>query len=368
LGPSGKRQLAPHTFPTATDAGVWLSGVETDMAQGNWRAPEQLAETFGDYGRRWLDQRVLAPRTRETYGHLWRKWLEPAFGAVPLSDLSVEQWRSWYTERQADGRSVTSVAKAYKLARGILNQAVEDGRLKVNPCRVKGAGAEHAAERPVLMPDQVLRLAEATEPRYRLMVLLAAFCSLRFAELVGLKRARLDLLHRVVVIEETAVELSGRPAGFGPPTSAAGRRHVTLPPELVELVEQHLAAHVGPRPDALVFPGPDGDPPTRNQFRTVWGRACRRAGISGVHLHDLRGSGSTWAAQGGATVREIMARLGHETPMMAMRYQHATKERDQVIADKLGALWRAAAAQPAEDTGPMSYHRSGARTGARPTE
>jgi integrase len=119
------------------------------------------------------------------------------------------------------------------------------------------------------MPDQVPRLAEATEPRYRLMVLLAAFCSLRFAELVGLERARLDLLQRVVVIEETAVELSGRPAGFGPPKSAAGRRHVTFPPELVELVEQHPATHVGPRPDALVFPGPNGDPRTRDQFRTI---------------------------------------------------------------------------------------------------
>jgi hypothetical protein len=55
----------------------------------------------------------------------------------------------------------------------------------------------------------------------------------------------------------------------------------------------------------------------------------------------LRGSGATWAAQAGATIAELMARLGHTTATVAMRYQHATRERDRPIADRLGALLNA---------------------------
>ena len=64
-------------------------------------------------------------------------------------------------------------------------------------------------------------------------------------------------------------------------------------------------------------------------------------GLPGLHFHDLRGSGATWAATAGATVRELMSRLGHTTPTVALRYQHATLERDRAIADRLGALMRA---------------------------
>ncbi len=78
---------------------------------------------------------------------------------------------------------------------------------------------------------------------------------------------------------------------------------------------------------------------------------CAGAGISGLHFHDLRGSGATWAAAAGATVREVMARLGHTTATVALRYQHATKKRDRAIADRLGALMKAATAEPVEPGG-----------------
>jgi hypothetical protein len=66
--------------------------------------------------------------------------------------------------------------------------------------------------------------------------------------------------------------------------------------------------------------------------------------LEGQHLGVAlpRGSGATWAATTGPTVAELMNRLGHATPTFAMRYQHATFERDQAIASKLGALLRAA--------------------------
>jgi integrase len=182
------------------------------------------------------------------------------------------------------------------------------------------------------------------------MVLLAAYCSLRIGELAGLRRGRVDLLHARILIEEQAVELGGGKVVFGPPKTAAGRRVVALPEELVPFVESHLDEFVSPGVDALVFTSPEGYPLRRTKFRTRWANACSKAGITGLHFHDLRGSGATWAATTGATVRELMSRLGHTTPTVALRYQHATFERDQAIAAKLGALLRAADATTDDET------------------
>jgi integrase len=346
-------------FAEAADANAWLSSIETAISAGDWRPPELARETFGDYGRRWLAHRVdLRPSTRELYAILWRKWLEPSFNDVPLGALTPERWRTWYVASTAAHPGSTQPGKAYRLARAILNTAVDDGLLKSNPCRVKGAGREQASERPVAMPDQVARIADAIDPRWRAMVLLAAYGSLRFGELAGLRRSRVDTLHRTVAIEEQAVELAGGRVEFGPTKTAAARRVVAIPGEVASILEAHLAESVGVDPDALVFTSPEGHPMRRTKFRPYWAQACASVGVSGLHFHDLRGSGATWAATTGATVRELMGRLGHATPNVALRYQHATAERDRAIAEKLDALMRAAqTAEPEQVADVLSIDR-----------
>ena len=343
----GLRHTAPNTFTAKADALAYLSVMETNLLRGEWIDPKAGRETFGAYGKRWLAHRPdLRPSTRELYEALWRKWLEPAFNDVPLAAMTPERWRTWYVEQITQHPGSTRPGKAYRLARSMLNTAVEDGRIKVNPCHVKGAGSEQAPERPIAMPDEVAKLAKAIDPKYQAMVLLGAYCSLRFGELAGLRRKRIDLLHRTITVEEQAVDLADGRIVFGPPKTSAGRRTVAFPAELVPIIADHLASYVAPEPDALVFTSPEGYPLRRGKFRHRWGAACRKVGVEGLRFHDLRGSGATWAAHAGATVRELMDRLGHSTPEIALRYQHATRERDRAIADKLGALLRGAEAQP----------------------
>ena len=176
------------------------------------------------------------------------------------------------------------------------------------------------------MPDQ-----------YRAMVLLASWCAMRFGELVDLRHADIDLDQQVVHIRRAAVRVDGG-WRIGNPKSDAGIRDVAIPPHLVASIELHLTK-VGQGKDALLFPAKDGvghlQPSTL--YRHFY-KARVAAGRPDLRFHDLRHSGAVLAAQTGATLAELMERLGHSTPQAAMRYQHAAKGRDKEIAANLSKL------------------------------
>jgi hypothetical protein len=85
---------------------------------------------------------------------------------------------------------------------------------------------------------------------------------------------------------------------------------------------------------------PGRSPAAADEVPPPWVAACQKAGVSGLHFHNLLGSGATWAAVAGATPPEWMHRLGHHTHTAALRYQHATAERNREVAGRLGALLR----------------------------
>ena len=105
----------------------------------------------------------------------------------------------------------------------------EDGILGRNPCRVPGADKENPQERPTLTVRQVFALADAVPARYRAMILLATFASLRYGELIALQRVDIDLEAGTVRVRQAYNELRGVGMVLGPPKSRAGVRTVSLP-------------------------------------------------------------------------------------------------------------------------------------------
>ena len=86
-----------------------------------------------------------------------------------------------------------------------------------NPCRIEGAGKEDSPERAVVSLPAVFVIADTLPVRYRAMVLLATFASMRWGELVGLRRENIDLDVCEIRIVETTAELDrGRPGPAGP--------------------------------------------------------------------------------------------------------------------------------------------------------
>lgn len=63
-------------------------------------------------------------------------------------------------------------------------------------------------------------------------------------------------------------------------------------------------------------------------------------GTEGLRFHDLRHTGNTMAATTGASTKELMPHMGHASPRAALIYQHATRDRDEAIANGLDAMIR----------------------------
>jgi len=142
-----------------------------------------------------------------------------------------------------------------------------------------------------------------------------------------------------VTVRQAYVELRGQGLVLGPPKSRAGRRMVTVPVAIRSALQTHLEQFVGPEPDAHVFSGPTGRPIWRGNFNKLinWRATVTELGVPGFHFHDLRHTGNTLAARTGASLRDLMARMGHDSPDAALIYQHATRQADQAIADALSA-------------------------------
>ena len=337
----GLRRTLEHTYRTKADAEVAYAVVAADMSTGRWVDPSLAGVTFGTYATRWVGERAtITGRTRELYASLLRLHLAPYLGEVQLRYLSPAVVRRWRRERHDAGVGAPTTAKAYRLLRSIMATAVDDEVILRNPCRIKGAGTEDSPERPVLSPVEVARLAEAIEPRYRLVVLLAVYASLRWGELMGLHRADIDLEAMTLTVRRSVSEVGGRLV-VKAPKSRAGYRTVALPVALRPDIQDHLDAFAEPGPDGRLFVGKRGNTLHRSNWSPVWAAARESAGLgANVHLHDLRHTGNHFAAASGASTRDLMHRMGHASMRAALIYQHATAERDARIADTLNRLYQ----------------------------
>jgi integrase len=405
-------RTGPETYVRKSDADKALVLVEAQIAAGEWTDPDRGKVKLADYAATWIIERPgLRPRTVDLYRWLLKKHITPYLGDMAIGRLSTAMIRAWRAKLLASGVSVSVAAKAYRLLRAVLTTAVEEDKILArNPCRIRGAGDEDAPERPVLTVAQVFELAELvgrrpvgnirklpaggyrlrfrrhgqfrTSPevyptraeaeralwtmtddgradcdhdrRYVALVLLATFASLRWGEATALRRCDIDLAAGTVRVRAAFVERSTGEILLGPPKSRAGRRVVGIPQAIIPVLREHLTIYVKDEPGALVFPGAMGGPLRRGNFNkmSAWPYAVRSIGAEGLHFHDLRHTGNTFAAASGAGLRDLMARMGHDSERAAMIYQHEARGADQAITSAIDSHVQAEQHHdPGEDDG-----------------
>lgn len=347
--PSGKYQAryrdrdgqmisAPKPFDRKGDAELFLADVQASMARGDWIDPEAGKITLGEYGTAWLKQRSdLSRTTLERYEIAFRLHVRPELGGRMLKEITPEVVRTWHSDALAKGTPWPTLAKAYRVLRAIMTTAVDDERVRRNPCKIKGAGDDRSPERPTLTVDEVETVMSKIDKRYQVMVLLASFSTLRLGELAALRRRDVDLVDGWVHVRRGQVELNTGELIVKDPKTEAGKRRVGIPTDLLPSLRWHLDTFAEPGPDGRVFVGPKGGYVRRQNFRRHWLKALAAAGLAGVHFHDLRHTGNTLAAANGANLRELMERMGHASTRAAVIYLHAADGRDRQIADALNA-------------------------------
>lgn len=342
---------APATFPTKASAVAWLQAeedlIELDRRNpGTWAPPAERAArrqaeklTLRTYANTWLENKTkLARRTRANYRSHLDNSILPALGDHGLTEVTPEHVRTWFAGLGSTHE--TRNAQAYAVLNGVFNTAVADDLIEKNPCRIKGAAQVKHAKRSVMLLDaaQLAPLAAAMPEPLRLTVLLAGWCGLRKGEVFALQRRDFTEDGSAVSIERSVTYRDGK-FDVGPTKTRESRRVVSVPPHVRPAVLDHLENHTAKGDEALVFTDPaTGSYSGEWQFRVPWDAARAAIGKPELHFHDLRHAAGVLAVQGGASTREVMDRLGHTSPTMAMRYQHTAEGRAAALADRLSAL------------------------------
>lgn len=343
VGKDLARHVARTTFTAKMDAEYWLGDERRLIERGEWTPPAQReAEsrariiTLDEYAETWIEQRPLKPRTRKMYKDMMRLHISDTLGAVGIGALTGQAVRAWYAK--LDSKRARSNSHAYALLHAICGTAVKDGLLQANPCHIERAMNPPRKREPVILSvAELAAVADKIRPaRLKALVLLSAWCGLRWGEVSELRRKDFDDDCEVVFVGRAVTHRSGE-CNVDIPKSGKPRA-VVIPPHIRDEIRHHLDTHTGSGPEALLFPAERGGCHLNDRvFRKYLDPALAAVGREDARVHDMRHFAGTQVARVGNLV-ETMHRLGHSTVKASLLYQQVVSGRDAEIAAALSEL------------------------------
>jgi integrase len=319
-------------FRRKVDAQSWLDNVTTAVQTGAYTDPRLGRTTVAEYSQLWLTRQAhLKPSTRSRYLAILRVHVEPRFGASPLARLERSDMTAWLGELAQTSLSPATIRHIYKVFYGVLQSAMQDGRIARNPAAGVKLPRAVGREKRFLDHEQVAHLANAAGED-RLIILVLAYCGLRFGELAALRVRNIDMLRRRLHVEQSATEVDGRMI-FGTPKGPQ-RREVGVPRSMVEALAR---ACEGKSRDDLLFTSPNGRVIYLRNWRSrVFDKAVAEAGLGRLSPHELRHTAASLAVGAGANVKAVQRMLGHASAAMTLDTYSGLFEDDlDSVADRL---------------------------------
>jgi integrase len=336
-GREHKRQVT-RTFSIRDPESAWEALEEarawkrqTDTATALHRAAPK-STTVEDLFRTYLETQSLKPSTRAGYRSMYENWIAPRLGSYALRNVDHAAVENWWKTLEAPP---AAREKAGRLVRSLLKFAYRRGMLAVDAGAVLTISTPRPrAIRPEDIPthEQVAQLADEIGPRYRALVLLLAYGGVRFGEAAGLRVDRVDFDRGRVTIDRAVSEVRGRLIEGDPKTYASTRVFVA-PATVIDALREHVERF--PTDTGYVFSTSLGTILRHSGFdKNVWRPACDRAGLTGLHIHDLRHTCASMLAAAGFGAFDIAKRLGHSNPAITQQtYMHLLETRDQAMAE-----------------------------------
>jgi integrase len=320
-----RTQTKKRGFRTKRDAELFLASVEVSKARGEFIDATEAKALIGPLGAAWLARQThLKPSSYRPVESAWRNHVLPRWGHVAVADVrktAVQQWISEMTIGDPEAtpprkpKGATLVIRAYGVLAAILDDAVSDRRTLSNPAR--GVSLPRKLKKPhvYLSHEQVHALAAAS--KYPALVLVLAYCGLRWGEATGLRVKHLDMLRRRLMVEENAVQV-GSIIEVGTPKNHK-KRTVPFPRFLGEQLARQCESKG--RED-LVFPGENGHhlrlARVHEDNMSWFAGAVKRSGVPRITPHDLRHSAASFAVSAGANVKAVQKMLGHSSAAMTL--------------------------------------------------
>lgn len=287
--------------------------------------------------QRYRDGRIGRSR-RDRMRQTLRKHVLPTLGARRFRDL-----------RAADVEALfMHLTTAHRLAPQTARDRIQDFKLVETFARKRGAiksqpvtealGDLKGIKRPKIRTftaEEVGALLQAAGSYRRyakvrpaaflhVAVHLAAFCGLRFGEILGLRVDAIDFAAKQIRVRHS---LTAHDLLKGPKT-AAGVRDIPMPGHLAELLREWMERHMVPEARGLIFRTANGTPIEAGNLHYSWRALLKTAGLTQTdrpyHFHALRHFCASWMIENGLPLTDVAGLLGHSRFDMTLQvYAHS---------------------------------------------
>jgi integrase len=339
------REHARH-FTRRVDAQQWLDEVTTSVGTGSYVDPRAGAVTFAEFYREWAARQVWAPTTVQA--------MDTATGSVPFAGLEMRAIRrshieTWVKAMTTAGLAPGTIRTRFTNVRTVFRGAHRDRVIAADPCEAvvlpRRRRPEIAMQIP--SPEEVGQIMAAAEPWFRPLIGLCAFAGLRLGEGAGVKLEDIDFLRRTLTVSRQVQRAGGGNIMVRPPKHGS-ERVVYLPDELVAMLSEHVRT-TGVLPEGWLFVGSRGNPPHQDDVRGEWLRTLRRAGLSGIKLHNLRHFYASGLIAAGCDVVTVQRALGHASASVTLSvYSHLWPNAEDRTRSAAAAVMRSALENPAD--------------------
>lgn len=311
--PDGAR-TRKRGFHTKAEAQAWFEDQNVSRRKGTWVDPSRGKETVETIGTQWLAaQTHLKPSTARPIKNTWNNHVLTYWGHRSVSSIRKSEVQEWIS---TTGLTPATARRAHSILAQVLDAAIDDGCLAVNPARGVRLPRKPKPVKVYLTLEQVRTLAE--ESRQPEIIWLLATCGLRWSELAGLQVGDFDLERRRAHLQRAAVTVVSK-VEVGTLKTHENRK-IAVPAFVCNMLAPRLK---GRSADEWVWQRADGGPlklpSTGSFFHCALNRV--QAGDSSfpdVTIHGLRHVAAGLLVSAGANVKVVQRQLGHSSAAMTL--------------------------------------------------
>jgi integrase len=326
--------------------------VEAKLALGDMGLVENKtvkAATFEEYANTWETLTVPAtckPSTESDYKGILKNHVLPVFGKTTVDEINRFMVKRFLLKKISDGFANSTVTHMKNAISGVLNLAIDDEVLSVNPAHNVGKIFKRQNPKPKIDPfnmDELATLLDTYQihyPRHYPFLLTLARTGLRFGECLGLQWKDIDFKGRFINIERSLSKGRTETPKSGQARKVDMSRQLT---DTLRELKHHRKLETlkrgWVRMPEWVFVSLKGDPYHESYIRRMFYKALKKADLRKIRIHDLRHTYATLRISKGDNIADVSKQLGHHSVKFTMDiYYHWVPGGSKAEVDGLDGL------------------------------